>query len=240
MNEEDVVELLSKIQRKIRKETKQKVGDRITAWVEHYNNWIDLIGPVIIDTAKIESENSMVTLRFIQLNKAIPWLLQNTVDGNYHQVIRELRFILDSMLQASYIDNEHQESDIQCKLEIVKEIERDAFGGRLIDKLSITHKEKIKELYYVLSKYTHSTYKELEPILRRGKVDLMISPSFDEELFNQCEMLTHNVMDVVYVLLLNRFSQLKNTIKENELLVKSLEDSRCEMTLYYLRSGKSL
>lgn len=233
-----MIELLLKMQEEIRNETREKVGDRITAWNEHYNNWIDLLGPVILDTTKEESENSMVILRFIQLNKEIPWLLKNTIEGDYHQVIRELRFILDSIMQAYYLDVEHWESDIDCKLEIVKEIEKDAYGSRLIDKLSINHKEKIKELYSTLSKYNHSSYKELESILRGGKINLLMSSSFDEALFTHCEVLTHKVMDVVYVIILNRFPQTKNTIKENHLLLQSLEESKCIITLDYLNSHK--
>jgi|SRR6185312_3989466 len=232
-----MIELLLKMQEEIRDETRNKVGDRITSWNEHYNNWIDLLGPVIMDSTKRNSENSMVILRFIQLNRKIPWLLKNTIEGDYHQVIRELRFILESMIQAYYLDMEYQESDIERKLEIVKKSEKDSYGSRLINKLSINHKEEIKELYSTLSKYTHSSYKELESILRGGKVGLSVASYFDEELFNQCEVLTHRVMDVVYVIILNRFPQTKNTLEENQLLLKSLEDSQCKITLDYLRLG---
>jgi len=166
----DVFKFLRDIQDEVGKRTQANVGKRIYIWSDHYNNWIDIIQPILNSTSKEEQENSMVILRLIELNNQLFWILTNVIyNAAYHQVIRELRFILDSMMQAYYLDIEHPDADIYCKLEIVKEIEKEAFGTRLIERLPIQHKDRIKQLYSLLSKYSHSSYEELEISIRRAR-----------------------------------------------------------------------
>ena len=235
---EDVFKFLRDMQDEVGKETRAKVGKRIYIWSDHYNNWIDIIRSILSNTSKEEQENSMVILRLIELNNQLFWILTNVIyNAAYHQVIRELRFILDSMMQAYYLDIEHPDADIYCKLEIVKEIEKEAFGTRLIERLPIQHKDRIKQLYSLLSKYSHSSYEELEISIRRGKVDFRVTPTFDEELFAQCENLTHKVMDVVYLIILNRFPDLCSVITQDKIMIEILEKFGADMTLDYLRSA---
>lgn len=175
---EDPVKPFREIQEKIGEETRTKVGERIYTWSEHYNNWIDMIQPILRNTSKEEQQNSMVIVRLLDLNYDLLWIMTNVIyNAAYHQIIRELRFVLDSMAQALYLDTEHPDADIYCKMEIVKEIEKDLFGSRLIERLPIQHKDKAKQLYSLLSKYSHSSYKELEPAIIQGKVDYRITPT---------------------------------------------------------------
>lgn len=234
---EDPLKPFREIQEKIGEVTRAKVGERIYTWSEHYNNWIDMIQPILRNTSKDEQQNSMVIVRLLDLNYDLLWIMMNVIySAAYHQVIRELRFLIDSMAQALYLDTEHPGADIYCKMEIVKEIEKDLFGSRLIERLPIQHKEKLKQLYSLLSKYSHSSYKELEPAIIQGKVDYRITSTFDEELFGQCETLTHNVMDVIYLLVLNRFPQLCQRIAEDKVTMQILARFGCQLTLQHLQS----
>lgn len=234
-----VFKFLRDIQEEVGKETKKKVGKKLFVWTEHYNNWIDMIGPILKNITEKEAANSFVILRLLQLNNELFWLLTNTIyNAAYHQVIRELRFILESMMQAYYIDTEHSDSNIECKLEIIKEIEREAYGKRLIDRISLSNKDKIRDLYSQLSKYSHSSYTELEMSILRGKVDFLVTPSFDDELFSKCEILTHKVMDIVYLIVLNRFPQICEIIMKDKMLIKALEKFDSKITLNYLRSKR--
>ena len=87
-----------------------------------------------------------------------------------------------------------------------------------------------------MSKYSHSSYKELEPAIMQGKVDYRITPTFDEEMFGQCETLTHSVMDVIYLLVLNRFPLLCQRIAEDKITMQILERFGCQLTLEHLQS----
>ena len=235
---EDVFEFLRDIQDEVGKETRAKVGKSIYTWSDHYSNWINIIESILRSTSKEEQLNSMVVPRLIELNNQLFWILTNVIyNAAYHQVIRELRFILDSMMQAFYLDMQHPEADIYCKLEIVKEIEKEAFGTRLIERLPLQHKDGIKQLYSLLSKYSHSSYEELESLILTGKVWVRVTPTFDGELFAQCQNLTHKVMDVVYFVVLNRFPQLCPVIKQNRVVMEILEKFGADLTLDYLQSA---
>ncbi|MDH5363412.1 MAG: hypothetical protein OEW84_08885, partial [Aigarchaeota archaeon] len=68
---------------------------------------------------------------------------------------------------------------------------RRAFGTRLIERLELGNaqsgaKEELKSLYSTLSKYVHSTYEELEPAVKKGRVDARVLFAFDPELFEKC------------------------------------------------------
>jgi hypothetical protein len=92
------------------------------------------------------------------------------LSGSYHSAIRELRYALDSISQAYYLDFEHPYADIACKLEIIKKIDKELFGSRFIDRLELQGKREMKQLYSELSKYMHSTYKEPRPTIEKGKI----------------------------------------------------------------------
>jgi len=237
----DPFKFLRDIQNDVAEETRSKVGNRIAVWSEHYIIWIDMIKPILKATSREEQLNSMLMARLLELNNELLWILSNIIyHGAYHQVIRELRFVLDSMMQAYYLDTEHPDVDILCKLEIIKEIEKWAYGARLIERLPLQHKDRIGQLYSSLSKYSHSSYKEMEISIRRGKVGFRVTPSFDEELFSLCESLTHQVMDAIYLAVLNQFPYLCESLSSDEILIANLKNFGCQLALEYLKSASSM
>jgi len=233
---EDVFAFLKDELEKVGEETKDKVGDKYYTWSEHYNNWINIIQPLLQDASEFEKFNSLVIFRLMELQKQLLWILISVLYGEYHQAIRELRYVLDSMFQAFYLDKEHPDADIYCKLEIIKEIEREAYGGRLIDKLDLKYKAKLKELYSTLSKYVHSSYEELEPTIKGGKVSYRVTFTFDKDLFNKCADFTNKVMDVIYFVVFNRFPQLCAKVQCDAMTINSLKRFKCELSLKYLES----
>jgi len=48
--------------------------------------------------------------------------------------------------------------------------------------------------------------------------------------------MTNRVMDVVYLVAFTRFPQVKTKVEDGEILLKSLKDLSCDMTLKYLTS----
>ena len=83
-------------------------------------------------------------------------------------MMRELTHDRESIIQAYYLDSEYSTADVSCKLETVKEIDRGSFS-RLVDELDLDHKQTIKSLYYDLSRYVHSNYRELRPTIAEGR-----------------------------------------------------------------------
>jgi len=156
--------------------------------------------------------------------------------GAYHSAIRELRYVLESAIQAYYVDKEHNGVPIECKLEIIKEIEH-LTGGRLIDKTDLKHKEKLKALYGDLCKYVHPSYKELEPVISQGKVEPRIIFTFDKELYLKSVEFMEKVFDVFTLALLSCSAKLSEKIKESNSAVKmrDLEEYKMSLSLGYLK-----
>ncbi len=231
----------------VEEETKQKVGIRFLTWSEHYNNWIDFVQPLYKNTSKSEQNNSITIFRFVEMGNIILWVWFSVIWGRYHTAIRELRYLFESFLQAYYLDTEHPISDILCKLEILKEIDRELIGNRLIDRLNLKQKDELKKLYQELSKYIHSSYEELKPVITEGKVASRFTFAFDQDLFDKSEEFTNRVADAVYFLILNGFPQIKDLLRKDEMTLRSLKEFDCNLTLQflhlpnltrYLRSGK--
>jgi len=233
---EDVFGFLKEVFEDVEKETRDKVDEKYYTWSEHYDNWISIAQLLLPGISEFDKYNSMTFFRFVELQNQIVWILISVLYGAYHHAIRELRYVLDSMLQAYYLDKEHPEADMYCKLEILKEIEKEMHGGRLINRLDIEYKDNLKGLYSVLSKYVHSSYEELKPVIEEGKVATRITPTFDEDLFNKCVDFTNQVMDAVYFVIFNRFPQLVSKIRDDTITKKSLKKLRCEMSLKSLKT----
>ena len=225
---------LIKMARKIRKETEEEIPEEdYSTWVEHHNNWIDLSGPFMSSLSESDKYNSLLLLRFVELTKQLFWLHFSVLSGNYHQSIRELRYILESALQAYYIDREHPEATMGCKLEIIKEIDK-LIGGRLIDRTDLEHKKELKALYSGLSKYVHSSYEELRPTIEKGEVDYRVTFAFNKNLFYKCMELTNRVMDIFFFVMLSLYPKIIPTIRENQLLLRSLNENKCALSIKFI------
>lgn len=204
-------------------------------WTEHYDNWICIVRPLIRLLSDSDKYNSMVFFRFVEIQKTLMWIYTCVLFGAYHSAIRELRYVLESMMQAYYLDREHTSADMGCKLEIIKEIDRERFSA-LVDRIEMSQKQRIKVLYSELSKYVHSTYNELRPTIEEGKVQSRVTFGFESDMFKKCVELTNQVMDVVYCITLQRFPQTIMKIESRELTLESFRNHGCTMTLDSVRN----
>lgn len=218
------------------KETKAAAtNSEFYTWMEHYDDWIRVMRPLIKLLSDFDKFNSMVFFRFIETQRTLMWIYICVLFGAYHSAIRELRYLLESMMQAYYLDREHASADMGCKLEIIKEIDRERFSA-LIDRIEISQKQRIKALYSELSKYVHSTYNELRPTIEEGKVQSRVTFGFESDLFKKCVEMTNKVMDMIYCITLQRFPQAIREIESRELTLESFMNHGCTITLDYVRS----
>lgn len=183
-----------------------------------------------------EVRNSLTFFRVVSFYREFRWI-QNCISSNaYHQCIRELRFVLDSIIQAYYIDERHHDSGMPCKLEIVKEIDRWGFGGRLIEQTNLGHKQDLKDLYGELSSYVHSTHRELTSSLpKRAKQIADVKFKEESELETLCIKLTNQTIDAVFFVTLSLFPgifgpQTKQT-KIKASFPRSMDEFECKLTL---------
>lgn len=234
--DEDLLDFVRYMLEDVHKETKENTTkEEFHTWTEHYTTWSDIIKQLLKILSDNDRHNSMVFFRFLELQNNIMWIYICILFGRYHPAIRELRYVLESMAQAFYLDSEHPRTDMNCKLEITKEIDKESFA-RLLDRLEIPEKQRIKSLYSDLSKYVHSTYEELRPTLEDGKVWERMTFGFEYDMFKKCVEMTNRVLDVVYFLTVMRFSLVIKELTSDALTLKSLEEHQSDLTLAYLRS----
>jgi len=237
-----------KIFKEIEKETLEKNREKADILVEHLNNWIDTIRPIIKNNPELN--RSLIGVKFIDTFAEMRLTVFSIFSGCYFQAVRNLRFIFESMTHAYYLESEFEEIfpdlflelidqpddavDFQKRLEDRLRIEypqrkgqfRDitGFSVTTIDKLPflLDEKESLKITYRKLSRFVHPAPEQIRKVIENP--DLIFTFFYNEEFFNECIELTDEVMDLTFAVVLHRFPDVKEKIKtkENALLYDSL------------------
>lgn len=229
--DDDPLRFLKNQLSEVETETRKESGDDWSLWIDHYNTWMDVNDSVLNVISEYEQGNSMLVFRLLELQKTLLWLQICASYGAYHQLIRELRFILDSFAQAHYLDKNFQENAILEKLDIVEKEELELFGRKLISKLDLNQQDELKRIYGVLSKYEHSTYEEMKSAIQEGNVDVRILFTFDKDLFHKCKDFTNEVMDATFYLVLDNFPQAVSKLKSDKMTIYWLKELDSKLTL---------
>jgi hypothetical protein len=205
---------------------------------------VKTLAQFLLASYEVEDKKQKASLTFFRLFSCLcefKWIRKCISENAYHQAIRELRFVLDSLIKAYYVDREHPDSDMQCKLEIVKEVE-DLYGSRLIDRTDLEHGKALKKLYGELCKYVHSSYRELlstRPRDSKKIANLEFEP--DSEMENLCQDFVMRTMDVVFLVALGMFPEILGPAtkysKIRELWLEASKELGFEFALTKLRAN---
>ena len=227
---------LLKILEDVRKETEDDQKEKVYVWTEHYSNWIDIWKYFNKHIEKENFINSCFGFRLTQLNKELLWFWLECTSGIYDNAVRDLRYILESFLQAYYVDREHPHASMECKLEILKEIDKLA-GRRLIERLDISkrYQEQIKKLYSELCKWVHPSYKEWQKIIEEGEIGSKITFNYDKKLFEECGELTDRVINTIVFLLMNFCNDLIEEIRGDKIFLKSIDNVKNSLVIQYIQ-----
>ena len=218
----EIVDTLSDIGQKTKLEEKQEY-DTLN---ELFSLLEDVGLKVPVSITQPDRDNSLVYDRFAGLKFALLRCSTLILLGAYDASSRELRFILESTLHAYYLDKEHPEEELKCKLELIKATEEKNFGWRLISKLDLPKekKEKLYNLYKELCKYVHVSYREM--------TNEKYIPVFKKDLLKENLHRVVEVLDACFFILLMRFSNLKPIFGKKK---GPLKNNRFELTLEALK-----
>jgi hypothetical protein len=172
----------------------QTMKDAPTSLIE-INNILDEIRSHIrgIKEEVFSQRNELlIAIRLVEAFRIYNWIKVCIACGSYQSVFRELRFMLDGIAQACYIDLNHVDASLQTKLEVYKALcDLGGFiGSALFDRLTgFTKKQDLKNLYSQLSLYVHPSINESRRWVDVRKheelVDIMKFNKFDVELLNE-------------------------------------------------------
>jgi hypothetical protein len=181
----------------------------------HGNNWIDIINWILSKYSREEQMN-IILIQFQRLFKEICWLQFLFHNANYPMVYRNLRYILEMMTQAYYIDWKYPILNLDQQIDKTIEIEGSVFGWNLVktvfcQALDFDEKdfeEKFKPTWIYLNKHVHPSAKQMGIIVEEDFSSL-VTDSFNENLAKDTLKVVDKIFDAIYVIVLEKFSRAK-------------------------------
>lgn len=186
------------------------------------------------------SLNHACLLELFRISAHIVFLSCN---GLYRNAFDDIRYALESIVQATYIDHEHPETPFSTKMEILKEIEgqRDYRAKPLIEKkLKLgTHKQRLNKEYEELSRKIHPSHRHIEALLKDIKVDEKGIPTTVscEEISSIYNSMT-KLYDIIFFLAVKDFPELKESLRKNPEFTKHINAYNLHLLNLSLRNSK--
>jgi len=161
--------------------------------------------------------------------------------GLYKNAYHNIRYALESIIQSSYLDSSHPNSNFLTKIEILKEVEDlpEYRGVQLVKKLDIAYKKEtrkglIKE-YRKLSKRVHSTHRQFvataSNFMERSYSSVYVDCSEVSNIYDSMKIL----YNIFFLLFLTHFPELRKPLKENNEFVETVKSHNLTLLLKVLR-----
>jgi len=210
---ENILDGLYEHWKQIRRETVRQLGEREALKIIdfHANNWIDVVRWVSSEY-KREKQMNIVIFQFSRLFKEIYWLQFLFHTGNYSTAYRNLRYILEMICQASYIERKYPALTLDEQIEKTREIEESVFGWNIVNSalckvLKKTEEEilaSFRPLWNNLNKYAHPSAIQMD-LVAKEDFSALVTDSFNENLAKVLLEATDKVFDIVYAVVLKKF-----------------------------------
>ncbi len=185
----------------------------------HGNNWIDIMSWINSNYTREEQLN-IVFFQYFRLFKEIYWLQFLFLNANYPMMYRNLRYMLEMMAQAYYIDNEYFGLPLCEQMEKIMIKEEKIYGWNLVKKvLGIVFnmdENRVNEIFHptwvFLNKHVHSSAKQMNMIVTED-IDSLITDSFNLNLSNYVLEEVDEILDIIDVLMIDKFPKIKKNAK---------------------------
>ena len=225
---ENILDNLYEHWRQIRREAVEQLGERVALKIIdfHANNWIDIV-KWISSKYKREEQMNIIIFQFSRLFKEIYWLQFLFHTGNYPTAYRNLRYILETICQAYYIDGKYPDLTLDEQIEKTMEIERRIPSWNIVsnalskalNKTEMEIKIQIKPLWDGLNKYAHPSVRQMDSVAEQD-FSALVTDSFNEALARELLTVTDKVFDFVYAIVLRRFPKAMSLVREYEFIVE--------------------
>ncbi len=224
---ETILDNLYQHWRETRRETIEYLGDGEALKIIdfHANNWIDIVGWVSHEYRKDEQMN-IVYIHWLRLFKEIYWLQFLFYTGNYQTAYRNLRYVLEMLCQAYYIDAGHPDSTLDEQFEWARRTEEEGiYGWRLVrsalcilvDKREEEIRILFKPLWDNLNRHVHPSVIQMDVIAEEDFAGL-VTDSFSENLAKELQEVTDEVMDIICAMVLKRFPKAREHARNYEFI----------------------
>lgn len=145
-----------------------------------------------------------------------------SINGLYRNAFDNIRHLLESIVQALYIDLRHPTIPLDMKIEILKEIEdkREYHAIRLIDELKIEYKDKLKKEYKELSQIIHPSHKQIVATLSDMVEDKGVPSTIDCREISKIFNSMIRMYDIFFFLFMTYFPEVKKELTKNPNFIK--------------------
>jgi len=191
--------------------------------------------------------NSLITWCFLESWRTCGHLLFLAYNGLYRNAFYNIRHLLESIIQALYLDSRLRQMEnipllepdkhidnIFVKLTILREVEDklEYHASRLIGKLQIarTHKKKLRKVYKELSQMIHPTYRQIESTMRDLTSPKEFAANVDCRKIQKIYTYLTNVYDIFIFLYITYFSEVKDSLKEKSDFVDYVKTYKLYLT----------
>jgi hypothetical protein len=229
------LDVLEKGFQEIAKKSKEDCGDKLTEMrqlifiIQSFNT--SLFKCAAPDGKKIQKKysNSLAFWCHVELVRASGHILWLSMNALYRNAFDNIRHVLESVVQALYIDSRHPDAPIPMKIEILKEVEdkREYHAIRLVDELEIpppygSSKSVLKKEYRKLSGKIHPSHEEIVATLTET-ADTGIPAKMDCEEVTRIFSAMKTMYDIFYFLYIVHFPELGKALKENTDFIRFVE-----------------
>ena len=212
--------------KQIRSETVGQLGKKEALKIIdfHANNWIYIMR-WISSTYKRQQQMNIVGFQFSRLFKEIYWLQFLFHTGNYPTAYRNLRYVLEMICQAYYIDMKYPTLTLDEQIEKTREIEEGLRSWNIVSSalsgiFGKTEEEirgHFKLLWDGLNKYAHPSVSQMDLVAKEDFFAL-VTDSFNETLARELLGVTDKVFDIIYAAVLRRFPKVITLVRQYEFI----------------------
>jgi hypothetical protein len=195
--------IFSPIVNQVTRETCDKNRDDADTWRQLRTQWADHYKNEIPDELLERRNQLLMAVRFTECFQTLFWIESLALGGGYYLAIRELRSMLEGVIQAYYIDIKYPDVDVAGKLAVLNEmidvggkvshgigLLKTALPSRRNNKPWERMRNDIFNLYRELCSFVHPNVTQMERILGSSESDKKIielmRPVYDQDLFKQC------------------------------------------------------
>ncbi len=203
-------------------------NDAIHDWIEVQNHWVDLYFSLNDCYEENILTSNIVFRQFFILSRNLRWHTTAVMSGAYESAARDLRYILEDMCQALYLEQTYPELTSKQIYEKMKE-KRPPRGKTLIDVLNIpkTIKKDMSDIMGKLHTYVHPSYEQIMENIEDIKMVLF----HKHDWFVNLRELHRKVADVALYIVLNSFPDARAHFLNKPFVESSLQHMDFKHTL---------
>ena len=204
---------------KAREKAKKECGEQLELLRELIYDIKPLTRTFVLLGEPQKQFDSLIFWNYLNFVRNCGYTLFLTYNSLYRNAFDSIRHILESIVQALYLDSRHPSATMETKVHILSEVQdlQEYRVQSLIKKLDISDKEreKVKEIHKNLSKRIHPTTRTVKSIfedyLTKDELPTVINC---REILDIAVYL-RDVIDVFFFLYISHFPERKEQLKKD-------------------------